>query len=179
MWLRGQDGIIRWYDPVTGRWLSKDPVGISGGVNQYVFCGNDPVNRRDPFGLCEKSEEDIDREFRQLLEQDPLLPWIAPFSLTGLLNLKSPGTLKLPGASPWTSIDKKWPWLPGANPNGGFPARQTGRGPKPSGTLGAAATAISVFSTIYSVTAPAVYYGIAAEIDQYWMDDVPGGGFVL
>lgn len=41
----------RWYDPLTARWLSKDPIGISGGLNQYVFCGNDPVNRRDPSGL--------------------------------------------------------------------------------------------------------------------------------
>ncbi len=42
----------RWYDPVTGHWLSNDPIGISGGLNQYVFCGNNPVNFRDPFGLC-------------------------------------------------------------------------------------------------------------------------------
>jgi len=41
----------RWYDPVTGRWLSKDPIGISGGLNQYVFAGNNPVNYVDPFGL--------------------------------------------------------------------------------------------------------------------------------
>ncbi|MBT7067384.1 MAG: hypothetical protein HN919_13855, partial [Verrucomicrobia bacterium] len=41
----------RWYDPVTGRWLSKDPIGISGGLNQYVFCGNNPVNCIDPLGL--------------------------------------------------------------------------------------------------------------------------------
>lgn len=41
----------RWYDPVVGRWLSKDPIGISGGLNQYVFCGNNPVNFTDPFGL--------------------------------------------------------------------------------------------------------------------------------
>jgi hypothetical protein len=34
-----------------GRWLSNDPIGISGGLNQYVFCGNNPVNERDPFGL--------------------------------------------------------------------------------------------------------------------------------
>jgi RHS repeat-associated protein len=40
----------RWYDPVAGRWLSNDPIGISGGLNQYVFCANNPVNRRDPFG---------------------------------------------------------------------------------------------------------------------------------
>jgi uncharacterized protein RhaS with RHS repeats len=46
-----RNGVIRWYDPITGRWLSNDPIGISGGLNQYVFCGNNPVNFRDPFGL--------------------------------------------------------------------------------------------------------------------------------
>jgi hypothetical protein len=39
------------YDPATGRWLSKDPIGISGGLNLYAFCGNDPVNYVDPSGL--------------------------------------------------------------------------------------------------------------------------------
>lgn len=41
----------RWYDPLTGRWLSNDPIGISGGLNQYVFCANNPINFRDPFGM--------------------------------------------------------------------------------------------------------------------------------
>jgi len=41
----------RWYDPITGRWLSNDPIGISGGLNQYVFCSNNPVNMTDPLGL--------------------------------------------------------------------------------------------------------------------------------
>jgi len=41
----------RWYDPVTGRWLSPDPIGINGGLNQYVFCANNPVNFTDPLGL--------------------------------------------------------------------------------------------------------------------------------
>jgi len=42
----------RWYEPETGRWLSPDPIGISGGLNLYVFCGNDPVNYIDPSGLA-------------------------------------------------------------------------------------------------------------------------------
>ena len=46
----------RWYDPITGRWLSNDPIGISGGLNQYVFCGNNPVNFVDPFGLLSQAE---------------------------------------------------------------------------------------------------------------------------
>jgi len=46
-----RNGIIRWYEPVTGRWLSNDPIGISGGLDQYVFCADDPVNAVDPLGL--------------------------------------------------------------------------------------------------------------------------------
>jgi RHS repeat-associated protein len=42
----------RWYDPVSGRWLSKDPIGISGGLNLYAFCGNNPVNFTDPMGTA-------------------------------------------------------------------------------------------------------------------------------
>jgi len=30
--------------------LSKDPIGLEGGLNLYVFCGNDPVNFVDPWG---------------------------------------------------------------------------------------------------------------------------------
>jgi RHS repeat-associated protein len=41
----------RWYDSETGRWLSNDPIGISGGLNLYAFCSNDPVNFVDPMGL--------------------------------------------------------------------------------------------------------------------------------
>jgi RHS repeat-associated protein len=45
----------RYYEPRLGRFLSEDPIGIHGGVNQYVFADNDPVNHRDPNGLfgCE------------------------------------------------------------------------------------------------------------------------------
>ena len=42
----------RWFAPVEGRWLSSDPIGISGGLNQYVFCLDNPLNTIDPMGLC-------------------------------------------------------------------------------------------------------------------------------
>jgi len=42
----------RYYDPATRRFISEDPIGIGGGINQYAFAGADPVNRRDPSGLC-------------------------------------------------------------------------------------------------------------------------------
>jgi RHS repeat-associated protein len=41
----------RYYDPVTGRWPSRDPIGERGGVNLYGFVGNDGVNNTDVLGL--------------------------------------------------------------------------------------------------------------------------------
>ena len=43
---------LRWYDAETGRWLSKDPIGLSGGLNLYAFCCNNPMNGIDPSGRC-------------------------------------------------------------------------------------------------------------------------------
>jgi hypothetical protein len=39
------------YSPSTGRWLSRDPIGESGGVALSAFQKNDLVDRVDPFGL--------------------------------------------------------------------------------------------------------------------------------
>ena len=41
----------RWYDPITGRWLSKDPIRIRGGLNLYAAFVNSPVMYTDPLGL--------------------------------------------------------------------------------------------------------------------------------
>lgn len=44
---------FRYYNPSTGRWLSRDPIGEAGGLNLYGMVGNDAVNSIDPFGLEE------------------------------------------------------------------------------------------------------------------------------
>ena len=41
----------RWYDPGARRFTSQDPTGLAGGLNQYAFGHNDPVNYADPYGL--------------------------------------------------------------------------------------------------------------------------------
>ncbi|HEY3413121.1 MAG TPA: RHS repeat-associated core domain-containing protein [Armatimonadota bacterium] len=44
----------RYYDPATGRWLTRDPIGYSGGINLYGYVGGDPVNGSDPSGYSAK-----------------------------------------------------------------------------------------------------------------------------
>nr|WP_264080558.1 RHS repeat-associated core domain-containing protein [Paracidovorax avenae] len=40
----------RYYDPVTGRFVHQDPIGLDGGVNLFVFAPN-PLEWIDPYGL--------------------------------------------------------------------------------------------------------------------------------
>jgi RHS repeat-associated protein len=41
----------RHYDPTTGRWPNRDPIGEEGGLNVYGMVGNDSVNLWDYLGL--------------------------------------------------------------------------------------------------------------------------------
>jgi RHS repeat-associated protein len=43
----------RWYDPQVGRFISEDPIGLGGGINQFSYVSNNPQNRTDPSGLYE------------------------------------------------------------------------------------------------------------------------------
>ena len=42
---------LRLYSPELGVWLSRDPVGVSGGENLYALLDNDPINFIDRLGL--------------------------------------------------------------------------------------------------------------------------------
>jgi RHS repeat-associated protein len=41
----------RYYDPALGRYITRDPMGITQGLNVYCYSGNDPIGRSDPMGL--------------------------------------------------------------------------------------------------------------------------------
>jgi len=41
----------RYYNPGLGRFITKDPIGIRGGVNLYSYALNSPSNYTDPLGL--------------------------------------------------------------------------------------------------------------------------------
>jgi len=42
---------FRYYNPVTGRYISRDPAGYPEGLNNYLYVLNNPINRIDPLGL--------------------------------------------------------------------------------------------------------------------------------
>ncbi|MDR0788506.1 MAG: hypothetical protein LBG44_11695 [Gemmatimonadota bacterium] len=46
----------RYYDPRSGQFTQIDPLGIAGGLNVYGYAAGDPINYRDPFGLCPYGE---------------------------------------------------------------------------------------------------------------------------
>ncbi len=41
----------RYYDPKIGRFISEDPIGLTGDLNVYAYVENNPVTLTDPTGL--------------------------------------------------------------------------------------------------------------------------------
>ncbi len=46
---------FRYFDPQSGRYISRDPIGVAGGLNLYLYAGNDPLHQADPLGLWWKT----------------------------------------------------------------------------------------------------------------------------
>jgi RHS repeat-associated protein len=49
--------VNRYYDSLAGRFLQRDPVGTSGGLNLYCYSNNNPVMAIDPDGLGPKKPQ--------------------------------------------------------------------------------------------------------------------------
>ena len=51
----------RYYNPLTGRFLSRDPedgvITDPASLHKYMYAGGDPVNRVDPRGRADEEEE--------------------------------------------------------------------------------------------------------------------------
>jgi RHS repeat-associated protein len=60
-------GLIRFgardYDPMVGRWTSKEPLGFNGSDNFYSYCDGDPVNWVDVTGLFRTKDHDTAVEY--------------------------------------------------------------------------------------------------------------------
>jgi len=55
-------GLVRFgardHEPETGRWTTKDPIGLAGGTNVYAYAANRPHRLVDPAGLL--SSDDLE-----------------------------------------------------------------------------------------------------------------------
>ncbi len=60
---------FRFYNPQTGKWLTKDPLEETGGINLYAFNTNDGVNDIDYLGLKKK------KKFRRTGTGHHIVPW--------------------------------------------------------------------------------------------------------
>jgi RHS repeat-associated protein len=73
----------RWYDGNTGRWISRDPIGIKAGINVFQYSLNNPTNRIDASGFCSNFEWDwkcIDK-----------YAWQADVELTKIIGVQAGG----------------------------------------------------------------------------------------
>jgi RHS repeat-associated protein len=74
----------RYYEPVSGRFVSGDPIGLEGGTNLHVFVPN-PVLWVDPLGLtCHPTRRESLREIRRQLgvpmSQQPISQKMVPLT---------------------------------------------------------------------------------------------------
>jgi RHS repeat-associated protein len=74
----------RYYDPKTGRWPSRDPIGEEGGVNLYGFVENNGVNDFDYHGMMSWFNKFINKRIASYLAN------LALGNRTGNPNYNSP-----------------------------------------------------------------------------------------
>jgi RHS repeat-associated protein len=58
---------FRYYDPLIGRFISPDPIGLLGGLNTYRYAPN-VLSWIDPFGLHHVTQSRIDGARREATE---------------------------------------------------------------------------------------------------------------
>jgi len=72
----------RYYNPSTGSWLSRDPIGEEGGLNLYGMVDNNPHNAVDPVGFHkEPHDKDV---LGELHSADISLDSILPYDIASL-----------------------------------------------------------------------------------------------
>lgn len=81
--LDGETGLYyyraRYYDPLPGRFISEDPLGLQAGINVYAYVGNDPVNGRDPLGLQDDCRMVITKIYGNTSVGPGTNPWLTIF----------------------------------------------------------------------------------------------------
>ena len=82
---------VRYYDPVTGRWINPDSALYHSmlGYNMFVYCNNNPVNFCDPTG----QNAEVLKNVWQLLGALPLVDGPLPVGDIALIALATISTI--------------------------------------------------------------------------------------
>ena len=59
----------RYYEPATGRFLQRDPIGIAGGLNVYEYANANPTAAVDPEGLWPRGAMEMQCVYSSLRRQ--------------------------------------------------------------------------------------------------------------
>jgi RHS repeat-associated protein len=111
----------RFFDPQVGRFISEDPIGLSGGMNLFTYVANNPVSFTDPSGTQIRSDrnwnegdknpitgEILHNDFRQAAGMacalDGFNPWLSAEAGGGFHFLSPVGGNGAVGMkiNPWT-----------------------------------------------------------------------------
>ena len=76
----------RYYDPSSGRFLQRDPIGIDGGINVYAYVDAMPTALGDPDGLQVRPPGGIPT-VQPPQKPGPLPPYTAPQSPPGTVQI--------------------------------------------------------------------------------------------
>ena len=129
----------RYYDPELARFVSEDPIGLEGGLNQYAFGGNDPSNSVDPAGLNHSKyrPNDCSEELKEYLVIDVSRQEVISYCAEGSGGVSLTGTGGLGGfqsfdPSPTDPVSPPAPDVPASSPGltkkGPLPWLRTAKG---------------------------------------------------
>ncbi|WP_284415869.1 RHS repeat-associated core domain-containing protein, partial [Acidovorax sp. SUPP3334] len=93
---------FRYYDPIIGRFISQDPIGLMGGGHLFEYAAN-PINWSDPLGLssCPTRAQVLAATTALVKAAEPAIKAVDPSARVGIRGSTATGFSGQTGA-PWT-----------------------------------------------------------------------------
>ena len=110
--MQGETGLYqmgaRWYDALTGRWLSADTIVPGAGnpqsLNRYTYVNNNPMSYTDPDGHTIRSALNLVRKYRDRIKEIATQYDLDPLLLAGVVFAENRNDFNWIPGQDWTSI---------------------------------------------------------------------------